>query len=235
VYGDFVTQTDASVGAVLDALKQHGFEKNTLVIFTSDNGPEIVEVEVGAYDRTRQSQHASMANWRGVKRDNWEGGHRVPFIARWPGRIPAHKTSNALIGHVDLMATLARLTKAKLPDTAAPDSYDQLSVLLGRQQPVRDALVHHQINGHLALRQGAWVLIDSPTCGDGNKEPEWFRRERHAHECAGAAGALYNLRDDPAQTKNLYAAQPDKVRELKTLLDTYRQNERTAPPTKLLR
>lgn len=231
VYGDFVTQTDAAVGAVMDALKQHGFEKNTLVIFTSDNGPEVVELEVGAYARQQQSQHASMANWRGVKRDNWEGGHRVPFIARWPGRIAANKTSDALIGHIDLMATLASLTKANLPAAAAPDSYNQLPVLLGRKQPVRDALVHHQINGHLALRKGSWVFIDSPTCGDGNKEPEWFRQARNAHECAGAAGALYDLRADPAQTKNLYATEPDKVRELKTLLDTYRQNERTAPQT----
>ncbi len=228
-YGDFVTQTDAAVGALLDALKQHGLEKNTLVIFTSDNGPEVVELEIGAYDRKQQSQHASMANWRGVKRDNWEGGHRVPFIARWPGHIAANTTSDALIGHIDLMATLASLTKAKLSDMAAPDSYDQLPVLLGRKQPVRETLVYHQINGHLALRKGSWVLIDSPTCGDGNKEPEWFRRERNAHECTGAAGVLYNLRDDPAQTKNLYASQPDKVRELKALLDTYRKEERTAP------
>ncbi|MFN0110556.1 MAG: sulfatase family protein [Blastocatellia bacterium] len=232
VYGDFVAQTDAAVGAVLDALKRNGFDKNTLVIFTSDNGPEVVELEIGAYERIRQSQHASMLGLRGVKRDNWEGGHRVPFIARWPGRISAGKTSDALIGHIDLMATLASLIKAKLPDSAAPDSYDQSSVLLGqkRKQPIRQTLVHHQINGHLALRHGDWVLIDSKTCGDGNKEPEWFRRERGAHDCTGEA-ALYNLRDDPGQTKNLYDTQSAKARELKTLLDQYRQNERTAPPT----
>lgn len=230
VYGDFVTQTDAAVGAVLDALKRNGFDKNTLVIFTSDNGPEVVELEVGAYERIRQSQHASMLNWRGVKRDNWEGGHRVPFIARWPGRVPVGKTSDALIGHIDLMATLASLIKADLPDSAAPDSYDQLPVLLGKRskQPIRQSLVYHQINGHLALRQGDWVLIDSKTCGDGNKEPEWFRRERGAHDCAGEV-TLYNLRADPAQTKNLYDTQSAKARELKTLLDQYRQNERTAP------
>ena len=230
VYGDFVAQTDAAVGAVLDALKRNGLDKNTLVIFTSDNGPEVVELEIGAYERLRVSQHASMRNWRGVKRDGWEGGHRVPFIARWPGRIAAGRTSDALIGHVDVMATLASLTKFKLPESAAPDSYDQTSVLLGKggKKPVREALVYHQINGHLALRKGDWVLVDSPTCGDGNKEPEWFRRERGAHDCAGA-GALYNLRNDPAQTKNLYDAQPATVRALKALLDQYRQTERTAP------
>ncbi|MFN0121913.1 MAG: sulfatase family protein [Blastocatellia bacterium] len=230
VYGDFVTQTDAAVGAALDALKRSGLDQNTLVIFTSDNGPEIVELETGAYDRLRASQHASMSAWRGVKRDNWEGGHRVPFIARSPGRIPAGKTNDALIGHIDLMATIASLTKYKLPATAAPDSFDQMSSLLGKKpkQPVRADLVHHQINGHLALRRGDWVLIDSATCGDGNKEPEWFRRERGAHDCAGP-GALYNLRADPGQTRNLYDTQPDKAREMKALLDQYRQADGTRP------
>ncbi len=230
-YGDFVEQTDAAIGAVLDALKRNGLDQNTLVIFTSDNGPEVAsEVKVGAYERVRQSQHASMQGWRGVKRDSWEGGHRVPFIARWPGRIPAAKTSDALIGHVDLMATIATLTNFKLPESAAPDSYDQTSVLLGKKlkQPVRESLVYHEANGHLALRKGDWVFVDSATCGDGNKEPEWFRRERGAHDCSGP-GALYNLRLDSAQTKNLYDAQPGKVREMKALLDQYRQAERTAP------
>ena len=233
-YGDFVTQTDAVVGAVLDALKRNGFERNTLVVFTSDNGPEVAsEVEIGAYERIRRSQHASMRAWRGVKRDAWEGGHRVPFLARWPGRIPAGKTSDALIGHVDLMATLAAVTGYALPESAAPDSYDQSAVLLGKRGrgPVRRALVYHQANGHLALRRDEWVFIDSRTCGDGNKEPEWFRRERGAHECAGA-GALYNLRDDPGQTRNLYDAQPARVEEMKALLEQARQAERTAPRRK---
>jgi arylsulfatase A len=226
VYGDFVAQTDAVAGAVLDALKRNGLEKNTLVIFTSDNGPETVEVEVGAYERIRQSQHASMLGLRGVKRDNWEGGHRVPFIARWPGRIPAGRKSDALIGHLDLMATIAGLIGYKLPAGAAPDSNDQSPVFLGKKPglPVRESLVHHQANGHLALRHGDWVLIDSPTCGDGNKEPEWFRRERGAHDCSGA-GALYNLRDDPAQARNLIESQPARARELKTLLDRIRKME----------
>jgi arylsulfatase A len=230
-YGDFVVQTDAAVGAVLDALKRAGLDQNTLLIFTSDNGPEVhSEVEIGAYERIRQSRHASMGDWRGVKRDGWEGGHRVPFIARWPGKIPAGKTSGALIGHLDLMATIAAVTGFKLPASAAPDSYNQLPALLGknRGRSIRSSLVYHAANGHLALRQGDWVLIDSKTCGDGNKEPEWFRRERGAHDCAGP-GALYDLRADPAQTKNLYDAQPDRARELKSLLDQYRQVERTAP------
>jgi arylsulfatase A-like enzyme len=233
VYGDFVAQTDAAAGAVLDALKRNGLEKSTLVIFTSDNGPEVHnEVEVGAYERLRQSQHASLGQWRGVKRDGWEGGHRVPFLARWPGHIPAGRTSSALIGHVDLMATIAAATGFRLPASAAPDSYNQLPVLMGkyRNKSIRPSLVYHAANGHLALREGDWVLIDSPTCGDGNKEPEWFRRARGAHDCTGP-GALYDLRADPAQTRNLYETQSVKARELKALLNQYRQAERTAPLT----
>lgn len=227
VYGDFVVQTDAAVGAVMDALQRAGADKNTLIIFTSDNGAEVAsEVAVGAYDRINQSQHASMANWRGVKRDAWEGGHRVPFIARWTGKIPAGKTNPSLIGHLDLMASIAALTGAQLPSEAAPDSYNQLPALLKNQITKRSEIVHHQINGDLALRQGDWVFIDSKTCGDGNKEPEWFRQARGLHNCVGA-GALYNLRTDPAQAKNLYELQPDKTRAMKSQLDQIRQSERS--------
>jgi arylsulfatase A len=227
VYGDFVVQTDAAVGAVMDALQRAGADKNTLVIFTSDNGPEVAsEVKIGAYERINKSQHASMANWRGVKRDAWEGGHRVPFIARWTGKIPAGKTNDSLLGHLDLMASIAALTGYKLLSEAAPDSFNQLPALLQNKATKRGELVYHEHNGHLALRQGDWVFVDSATCGDGNKEPEWFRQARGLHNCAGP-GALYNLKTDPAQAKNLYDAQPDKVRALKVRLEQIRQEERS--------
>mgnify|MGYP002381928643 CR=1 FL=1 len=226
-YGDFVAQTDAVVGAVMNALQRAGADKNTLVIFTSDNGPEVAsEVKIGAYARIQQSQHASMAGWRGVKRDAWEGGHRVPFIVRWKGRVPAGKTNPSLIGHLDLMASIAALTGYKLPNEAAPDSYNQLPALLKNQTTKRGVMVHHESNGDLALRQGDWVFIDSKTCGDGNKEPEWFRQTRGLHDCAGT-GALYNLKTDPAQAKNLYDTEPERVRVMKALLDKIRQEERS--------
>ncbi len=230
-YGDFVEQTDAVVGALVEALKSNGFEQNTLVIFTSDNGPEVAsEVRIGAYDRILRFQHSSMERWRGVKRDSFEGGHRVPFIARWPGRIPAGRVATNLFGHVDLMATIARLVDYQLPENAAPDSFDQTATLMGRQPSplVRQSLVYHQSNGHLAIRLGDWVLIDSNTCGDGNREPEWFRERRGAAKCA-TPGALFNLRTDPGQSRNLVNTYPRKVRELKALLDQLRQAERTAP------
>ncbi len=115
-YGDFVVQTDDYVGRVLAALEQAGVADNTLVIFTSDNGPETAgEVNPGAYERIQKHQHASMGELRGVKRDLWEGGHRVPFLARWPGKIPAATVSDETICHVDFMATIAALLDAKLP------------------------------------------------------------------------------------------------------------------------
>lgn len=223
-YGDFVVQSDATVGAILEALKRYGFERDTLVIFTSDNGPEVAsEVTIGAYDRIERYGHASMERWRGVKRDSREGGHRVPFIARWPAKIPAGKVADGLFGQVDLMATIAGIVGFKLPEGAAPDSVNQSAVLLGKvaRRPGRSELVYHQSNGHLALRQGDWVYIDSNTCGDGNREPERFREARRLEPC-GADGALYDLRQDPVQARNLFASQPERVRRMKARLDQLR-------------
>ncbi len=226
-YGDFVMQTDWTVGQVLTALDRSGVADNTLVIFTSDNGPEVAdEVKPGAYDRIKEYQHYSMGPLRGVKRDAWEGGHRVPFIARWPGHIEPGKVSDTTICHVDFMATAAAMIGAKLPDNAAEDSYSLLPVFQG-QEPLRPATVHHSDHGKFALRQGDWVLIDAPT-GDDNKEPQWFRDERGVilhHE----KGELFNLKDDLAERRNHYAEKPDVVIELKTLLEKYKANGRSTP------
>jgi arylsulfatase A-like enzyme len=124
------------------------------------------------------------------------------------------------------MASIAALTGYKLLPEAAPDSFNQLPALLQNKATKRGELVYHEHNGHLALRQGDWVFVDSATCGDGNKEPEWFRQARGLHNCAGP-GALYNLKTDPGQAKNLYDAQPDKVRALKARLEQIRQQERS--------
>jgi arylsulfatase A len=223
-YGDFVAQVDGTVGDVLAALTRTGLATNTLVIFTSDNGPECVEIGPGAYDRIRRYGHWSMDGLRGVKRDTWEGGHRVPFLARWPGRIPASATNAEIVCHVDLLATYAALLGAKLPPDAAEDSYDILPALLGKklERPIREATVLHGGNGSFAIRQGDWVLVDAASgdCNGGKNrpgEPAWFSEERGyaKHEFPGE---LYNLRDDLAQRRNLYAEQPAKVAELQALL-----------------
>ncbi len=231
-YGDFVAQVDATVGAVLDALRRTGLAANTLVIFTSDNGPECVELYPGAYDRILEFGHRSMDGLRGVKRDTWEGGHRVAFLARWPGHIPAGAVSAETICHVDLMATCAAILGAGLPPDAAEDSYDILPALLGkhRRTPIREATVLHGGDGKFAIRQGRWVLIDAST-GDGNGkrgEPEWFKQER-GYQADSFPGQLFDLQDDLSQRRNRYGEQPRVVARLKALLEKYKADGRSTP------
>jgi arylsulfatase A len=233
-YGDFVAQVDAMVGEVMTALDRTGFAKNTLIIFTSDNGPEVTgEVSIGVYDRINEHGHRSMGDLRGVKRDVWEGGHRVPFIARWPDHIPAGAVSEEVISQVDLMATCAALLGSKLPSTAAEDSYSILPALLGQKlaTPIRKATVFHGARGSLAIRQGDWVLIDART-GAGSREPAWFK-EKHGYPTNKFSGELFNLRDDLAQRKNLYGEKPEVVQRLKALLEKYKTEGRSAPVAKL--
>jgi arylsulfatase A len=232
-YGDFVMQTDHVVGTILDALERTGVAGNTLVILTSDNGPEVTgEVRPGAYDRLKEFGHASMGTLRGVKRDAWEGGHRVPFLARWPGTIPPGSTCDETVCHVDLMATLAALLDVKLPADAGVDSVNVLPAWLGEKHnaPLREATVHHSFQGTFAIRRGDWVLILSPT-GDDNRthgEPPWFRKDR-GYTSHTEAGELFNLATDPTQRHNLYATETAKVNELAALMERYVTEGRSTP------
>jgi len=232
-YGDFVHQTDWTIGQVLDALQRSGAAENTLVIFTSDNGPEVTgEVNPGVYDRVRQFAHRSSGGLRGAKRDAWEGGHRVPFIARWPGKIAAGAESAETMCHVDFIATVAAILDAKLPDNAAEDSVNILPVLLGekRTAPVREATIHHSAQGKFAIRQGDWVLIDAPSGDDNNArgEPQWLKAER-SYTPHDQPGELFNLREDPAERHNHFADQPQLVSKLKVLLEKYKAEGRSTP------
>src|SRR5207253_2043179 len=179
-FGDFVCEVDWTVGQVLEALRRTGLADNTLVLFTSDNGPEITgEVKNGAYDRAQQFGHFSMDGLRGAKRDAWEGGHRVPFIVRWPGRIKRGAVTRETICHVDLLATVAELLGVRLPDDAGEDSVSLLPAFLGRRRGrgAREGIVHHAASGQFAIRKGDWVLIDGPS-GDDNGprgEPQWLK------------------------------------------------------------
>jgi arylsulfatase A-like enzyme len=235
-YGDFVMQTDAVVGQVLDALKAAGVADNTLVIFTSDNGPEVSgEVKNGAYDRLKDYGHASMGTLRGTKRDAWEGGHRVPFVARWPGKIKPGSTCDETICHVDLMATLAAVLGLKLPADAGVDSVNLLPALLGekRDGPLREATVHHSASGKFAIRKGDWVLVLAPTGDDNGKkgEPDWFRKDR-GYAPHTDPGELYNLAADPVQKASRYSAEPAKVKELAALMERYVTDGRSTPGPK---
>lgn len=235
-YGDFVVQTDQVVGKVLEALKKSGVSDKTLVIFTSDNGPEVTgEVKPGAYDRLKEFSHASMGALRGAKRDAWEGGHRVPFIARWPGKVQAGTTCDETICHVDLMATLAALLDVQLPVDAGVDSVNILPTLIGekRKASLREATVHHSGQGKFAIRRGDWVLILAPSGDDNGKqgEPAWFQKDR-GYMPHKEVGELFNLKTDPAQKYNHYATETAKVKELVSLMERYVTDGRSTPGPK---
>jgi len=214
-FGDFVMQTDHTVGRVLQALQDGGFADNTLVIFTSDNGPEHY-----AYERVRKFHHRSMGPLRGVKRDLWEGGHRVPFIARWPGKVPAGNVRGGLLSQIDLFATIATVVGADIPPGTAEDSYSQFAFLTGESPSARDLLVHNTNANGYAIRRGDWVLIAAKS-GGITKVPEWFD-PANGYTSNPHPGELYNLHDDLGQKHNLYAEHPDKVRELMDELDNVR-------------
>jgi arylsulfatase A len=230
-YGDFVMQSDAVVGEILAAIEKNGVAENTIVIFTSDNGPEVVgEVGIGAYERLMRFRHASMGLLRGVKRDLWEGGHRVPFLVRWPGKIAPQSTSDVTIAHSDLMATFASLLKAKLPNDAAEDSVDISLAFQGKQAP-REGLIHASGSGKLALRQGDWVLIQSKSGEDNSKkagEPAWFKKDR-GYTAHDEPYELFNLRDDPQQKTNRYGSDTERATRMMAVLERFVSEGRSVP------
>ena len=223
-YGDFMHQTDWTCGQVLAALDEHGFRDNTLVLFSSDNGPEGY-----AYERVRNFEHRSMGPLRGLKRDIGEGGHRVPFVVRWPGVVEAGRVSDALVSQIDLMATIAEVIGFELPQSAADDSLSQLPLLRGAEgsDGIRTSLVHNTKANHYAIRQGDWVLIDAKN-GALTQVPPWFNKANGYGENPYNA-ALYNLRDDLGQRENLIEKHPDKVAELRRTLKRIREQQGRTP------
>ena len=229
-HGDFIFELDYIIGLLMSKLDQLGYGENTLVIFTSDNGPEVRTV----IDMRKTHKHDGARPWRGVKRDQWEGGHRVPFIARWPKQIKAGSTSAQTICLTDVMATCAALTGAAIPRNAAEDSYNILPVLLGQagDKPVREYTLHQTISLALAIRHGNWKYLDHKGSGGNNygREGEWGMKQFALPERApGAAGQLYDLAKDPGETTNLYNEHPEIVKALKAKLDEYKTSGRSAP------
>ncbi|MFO7870771.1 MAG: arylsulfatase [Kiritimatiellia bacterium] len=224
-YGDFVCEVDWIVGEVMNALERTGTANDTLIIFTSDNGPESRTFdEIGCYTRIRDYGHYSMGNLRGIKRDAWEGGHREPFVARWPDVIPAGSVCDQVTVLGDLLATCADIVGTRVPEGAGEDSVSILPLLKGQtDKPVRECAVHHSMNGRFAIQKDNWVFIDSPT-GDDNKEPEWHRKNRgyEPHDCPGE---LYDLSKDLSERTNLYRERPEIVRELSALLAEVKGDE----------
>lgn len=235
-YGDFVCEVDWVVGEVMDALERAGIAEDTLLIFTSDNGPEHeTGDDIGVWKRAQEYGHYSMDGLRGYKRDAWEGGHRVPYVARWPGVTPAGAVCDQLVGLGDLMATCAEITGGRIEDGMAEDSVSLLPLLQGRvDEPVRKYAVHHAAHGPFAVRKGDWVLIDAVEGKDPtNHEPDWFREER-GYEAHDLPGELFNLGDDLAERRNRYLDEPAIVQELSELLEAVKNgNQPTGPVVRL--
>lgn len=221
-YGDYVVESDWSAGEVLKALDESGLSENTIVIFSSDNGPEHI-----AYDRVRNYRHRSMGPLRGVKRDLWEGGHRVPFIVKWPGMVGADQVSDALTSQIDVMATLATVVGYSLPDDAAEDSFSQLPVWLGDSGAVRNVHVHNTNEDHYAIRQDNWLLIDAST-GEIAKSPDWFNEE-NGYTSNRMDVALFDLTVDVAQRTDLAADHPELVEQMRSQLLKIRGQGHSAP------
>ena len=227
-HGDFIFQFDHIVGELLKELDRHGLAQNTLVILSSDNGPETTAV---IHMRTDHG-HDGARPWRGVKRDNWEGGHRVPFIVRWPGRVPAGTTSTELTSLTDVMATLAAITGAELPRDAAEDSFNLLPALEGKATaPIRPYLITQAFSGErsLSIRRENWKYIAHRGSGGNNYDKGELMRYALPETDPEASGQLYDLATDPGERTNLYSRKPELVQELKALLDNSKFSGRSRP------
>ncbi len=220
-YADFVQETDHEVGRVLDELERQGLANETLVVFASDNGCS----PSAEFDRLVAMGHQPSGGFRGHKADIFEGGHRVPFLVRWPGRVPAGVRSAQLICLTDLMATAAELLGVPLPPNAGEDSVSFLPVMLGRGQGARrEAVVHHSIDGSFAIRQGNWKLALTSSSGG------WSAPRPGTPAAAKLPAAqLYDLSADPGETNNLQARHPEIVDRLTKLLEKYVADGRSTP------
>jgi arylsulfatase A-like enzyme len=215
-YGDFVTIVDAMVGKILSAIKESGQEENTIVILTSDNGPYWRPAFIEKFD------HRAAYIYRGMKADAWEGGHRIPFMVRWPGHIQPGSVSNATTTLANLLATSAEIVGLDPKLLQGQDSYSILPVLLGKADkvPDQDAVVHHSSQGMFAIREGDWKLVEGRGSG-GFSEPVFYEPKP-----GEAPGQLFNVKDDPSETIDLYLQEPEMVNVLTHKLDSIKNLNR---------
>ena len=212
-YGDFVMQTDDFLGQVVKALDDAGLSENTIVIMTSDNGcsPQ------AKFEVLENKGHFASAQYRGAKADIWEGGHRVPFMVKWPQVIKAGSVSDELTCQIDLLATCAELVGTKLPKNAGEDSESILPLFSGEETKFsRKGIIHHSVGGHFSYREGNHKLILA--YGSGG----WMAPNENAAKKQGLPKAqLYDLATDPGEQKNLYLEQPELAEKLLTQLTEY--------------
>lgn len=217
-YGDFVVQSDDYVGQLVDAVDKAGQTDNTIVIVTSDNGAS----PVADFKDLTAKGHDPSNGWRGVKGDIWAGGHREPFIVRWPEVVEADTTSEHLISHSDVFATLSEVLGEQLPDDAAEDSISQLEAWKGADEPLRHDVVASSAGGGLAITKDDWKL-ECVTGSDGMAE------QAKEQPAVYRPSQLYILADDPGEKHNLLEEHPEKVTELSDLLAEHIRRGRSTP------
>lgn len=217
-YADFVMQVDADVGRILAALDEEGLSENTILVFTSDNGcSPRAELETLA----AAGHHPSFC-YRGFKADLYEGGHRVPFLVRWPANVKANTVADALVGQIDLLATMADLSGTDLPEDAGEDSISFLPVLLGQGKGSRSSIVSQSINGSFAIRDGAWKLLLCPGSGG------WSFPKPGVDDISGMPEfQLYDLATDPGEKRNLVGEHADRVARMKGMIEEAIRRGRT--------
>jgi len=220
-WGDFVMQVDWTIGQVMQAVELRGLNDNTLFIVTSDNGatPGADFAELG------RKGHAPSAQFRGNKADIFEGGHRVAFIARWPEVIQAGTSSDHTICHTDLLSTAAEILGYELPAAAGEDSVSMLPLMQqSLDPPLREATIHHSINGSFSIRRGQWKLCLCPGSGGwSSPRPPQARKQKLPPV------QLFDLSTDIAEQHNIHAEHPELVRELTKLLQKYIDDGRSTP------
>ena len=211
-YADFVMETDDGFGQILKALERNGMAENTIVIFTSDNGCS----RRADFEELASHGHYPSAHMRGSKADLWDGGHRVPFVVRWPGKVEAGSTSDQLICLTDVLATCSEILGQPMPEASGQDSVSFLPALKGEPiQTTRAGVVHHSISGHFAYRMDKWKLLLAKGSG-GWTAPN----EKKARAKGAPAIQLYDLEQDPAETTNLYETHPEVVAKLLKQLES---------------
>lgn len=215
---DFIMETDAAIGRVVDTLGEIGLEQDTLVLVTSDNGRD----PTVDWNRHIELGHFPSGPFRGRKFDAWEGGHRVPFIVRWPAVVQPGATCSQLVGQNDLLATCAQILGATLPATAGEDSVSIMPLLRGGSDPIRETLVHHSGAGRFAIREGKWKLLLCPDSGGSSP----------GSDPGSPPVQLYDLTADEGERNNLQAKHPDIVMRLTQTLEKQVADGRSTPGPK---
>jgi len=222
-YADFVMQVDWTLGQIVKAVDEAGIAENTMIVFTSDNGCS-PKANIPVLNKKGHDPHPGM---RGTKSDVWEGGHRVPFIVRWPKVVKPGQVTDKMTSVVDLLGTVADICGTPLKPGEGEDTESMLPILLGKKEAGRNDLIVHSVDGEFGIRQGDWVYIDCPGSGGWTTKKNVIPLPKNAPPVQ-----LFNLKNDLGQDNNLQGSNPEKAKAMKALLEKHKAQGYTRIPTK---